>query len=157
MCISLLTVTWPCDAQVSDIDQLAAKYLGQATGSAHTLVKAIERTGGCSGERAPSPSWDKEYKSYSIHIAAAATSANLQKIYDSPAPKIGRVTQLRFEIADYALKMNCLNAADEQYREILKADDPSSRDRARVGIDDVRDRRKSRPESPFDQCFSFPK
>ncbi|KJC43593.1 hypothetical protein UP06_20720 [Bradyrhizobium sp. LTSP857] len=146
----------PCNAQVSDIDQLASKYLDQATGSARTLIKAIERTGGCRDERAPSPSWDKEYKLYSIHIAAAATSAALQKIYDSPVPKTVRVTQLRFEVADYALKMNCLNAADEEYREILKVDDPSSRDRARVGIDDVRDRRKSRPESPFDQRFSFP-
>lgn len=146
----------PCHAQVSEFDQLTSKYLAQATSSARKLTNAIERTGGCGNERDPLPSWDREYRLYGLHITAAAASATLQKTYDPPAPKIGRVTFLRFEVADYALKMNCLNVADQEYRGILLVEDPSSRDRARVGIDDVRDRRKNRAERPFDQRFSFP-
>lgn len=147
----------PCNAQVSDLHQLALQHLEQATNSAHKLIYAIERTGGCSDERDPLASWDKDYKAYALHVTAAAASAAVLKIQDPFASKAGRVTLLRFEVADYALKMNCLNVADQEYRGILLVDNPSSRDRARVGIDDIRDRRKSRPDTPFDQRFLFPK
>lgn len=51
----------------------------------------------------------------------------------------------RFQIADAALLAGCLDVADEEYREILKIysrpSDQAVRDRAKIGIDDVRAKR----------------
>ncbi len=48
----------------------------------------------------------------------------------------------RFEMADTALSAGCLDVADDGYREILKTytrpSDQAIRDRAKIGIDDVR-------------------
>ena len=51
----------------------------------------------------------------------------------------------RFDIADTALKGDCLDIADENYRHVIKVYTGSSyaaqRDRAKLGIDDVRQKR----------------
>jgi hypothetical protein len=48
----------------------------------------------------------------------------------------------RFEMADTALSAGCLSLADDGYRDIIKthigAADQAARDRAKIGIDDVR-------------------
>ena len=54
--------------------------------------------------------------------------------------------QTNFKIADLALKQGCLDIADERYRHVVTRYTGTAyaafRDRARIGIDDVRDRRK---------------
>ena len=51
----------------------------------------------------------------------------------------------RFIIADLALKKNCVNIADKNYRHIVSRYSGeayrSHRERARIGIDDVREKR----------------
>jgi hypothetical protein len=66
--------------------------------------------------------------------------------------------EYRLALADAALKSNCLNIADEQYRAVLKEFNHPSynryRDLAKIGVDDVREKRSV--QAAADQKHSSP-
>lgn len=81
---------------------------------------------------------------YDRRNADAGTLYRIRKIEEVAVPML---VETQFRLADGFFKKGCLDQADELYRDALIRW-PAVRDRAQLGVDDVREAKRS-PESPL--------
>ena len=93
----------------------------------------------------PDESVQTDYVSMKLGLIVVEASVRMGAIAHHTPPALDRLIEFRLAVADAALNSNCLKIADEQYRAVLK-NDPEVfferyRDLAKIGVDDVRERR----------------
>jgi hypothetical protein len=99
-----------------------------------------------------------EYRKMNMGLIVVEASFKMVAIGHQVAPSLDRFIENRLSIADAALRSNCLNMADEQYRTVLKGYPGLAYshylDLAKIGVDDVREKRAA--QIMLDQQQSVP-
>ncbi|MGB9115155.1 hypothetical protein [Bradyrhizobium sp.] len=99
-----------------------------------------------------------EYKQVVAALTVLETDNRIISQANRMAPSLDSYIEYRLSIADTALKSNCLNMADEQYRAVLKdfsqINHGRYRELAKIGVDDVREKRVA--QAAADQKHSGP-
>lgn len=157
MRVSLIAVAWTliglAPAVAGTTPEEAEANFMRPYNNGLTALDIFSQEQGCAGEGAMRVNETvAELKKQADLLHRVSTGSSIPTLLDKANRSKDHHTEIAFSFADKAKNKRCLDIADQQYRDLIDMYVGSAysgiRDRAKIGIDDVREARRNQVSEP---------